>query len=673
MRRRLWCRALPWLASASAALTGCASAPPPAAPAPPPPVVAAPVEPPVDLSPVPEPATLVAVARWKNVAATLGAVDKMTNLASRAQQELERQLGGVEAVKAIKLDGNFELAAMLEPGGTSPTPELFAAVSMPLRSADEARAAAERQGVTVRQLRPGSWRLARRRGQRGATCDIAASKGDAPARLVCARRERDLDALAPFLTRTLPEQALGKGDISVRVRMAPVRETYGRFLDTTGRAFGPAAAVALAGRMGISDPLIGETVADLAGEASDLLQDVDELSFEGTIEPGGAYARAVGAVRYRGKRSWTARVLTHKNDQAGPPPPIFWLAPKDSDSVGYSRGSDRELARAPLKRIGALASALLRPVLGEPDRRALERAVANMPVYDTTSVTARGHLDPPAPPAKAAPNTPAERVRAARDAFAQSLGWTLIGFDGPHVALKDWLRDVATAANGRGVQQLINQGPEELKRLKPAFKAVPPPAGLPPGSSAFEFSANIDSDLLDRAADVPIPDAPPKKAPAAAKARLSALVVVMPDGVDRAWVGVASDPAQLKKRLLSVRMNAPAENKLSAREGLEALREEKHLSASFSSLAGFASSLRGGLVAAVLRDKSPMADVDATVRALPHKGQTPVFFVSDGAAGDAPSNAVELRVRRETIEDAIAFVIALAAGAQAPGPVVPRP
>ncbi|MCU0682007.1 MAG: hypothetical protein MUF34_07075 [Polyangiaceae bacterium] len=676
MRRRLWCRALPWLSSAaSVALTGCASAPPPPAPSAPPPVIAAPVEAPVDLSPVPEPTTLVTVARWKNVASTLGALDKMTNLASRTQQELERMLGGAEVVKALKLDGNVDVAALLDTGGSSPTPQLAAAFSMPLRSIDEARAAAERQGATVRQLRPGAWRLARRRGQRGTVCDIATSKGDAPARLVCARRERDLDALTPFLARTMPEQTFGKGDVSVRVRVAPLRETYNRFLDTTGRLAMPALSFYMADRFGISDPIIGETVSDLAAETSDILNDVDELAFDAMIEPDGSSARAVGSVRYRGKKSWTARALTHKNDQSGPPPPIFWHAPKDSDSVSYSRGSDRELARAPLKRLGAIASALTHSLLSEPDRRALERALANLPVSDTTSVTASGHLDPPKP-AKAALNTPAERVGAARDAFAQSVGWMLVGVDGPHVAIKDWLRDLSILANGRGVRELLEKGPEELKRFKPAFKSVPPPAGLPTGASAFELSANLDSDMLDRAAGTAPPAAPAKKAPAAAKARLSVLIVVMPDGIDRTWVGVASDPALLKKRLLSVRANAPAENKLSAREGLESLREEKHLSASFSSLAGVSSSLRGsGLVAKLMLEMASLGDVDATLRALPNQGQTPVFFVGDGSAGGAPTNSIELRVRRETIEDTIAFLFALGANAQlpAPGPVIPRP
>lgn len=677
MRRRVWHWALPWVTTG--VLSGCGGEPPPKPVAPPPAPVAAPAEPPLDLSPVPEPATLVATARWKNMASTLGAFDKMTNLPFRLQQEIERALGGAEATKALKLDGNADMAAMLEPGGAS-TPELYVAFSLPLRSADEARSAAERQGVSLRPVRPGVWRSGRRRfgGQRSMTCDIAASQGDAGARLVCARRERELDALGPFLARTLPGQTVGSGDLSLRVRMQPVRETYGRFLETTGRAFGPAAALALAGRVGISDPLVGETVGDLAGEAADLVQDLDLVSFDATLEPGGAYAKAVGAVRFRGKRAWTTRVLTYKNDQAGPPPPIFWQAPKDSDSVSYARGTDRELARAPLKRLGALASALTRPILPEPDRRALERAFVNLPVYGATSVTASGHLDP-SPPAKPAASTPAERVRAARDAFAQSLGWTVYGVDGPHVALKDWLRDVATAASGRGVQQLFEKS-DELKRVKPTFKSVPPPAGLPARTSAFEFSATIDSDLLDRSSGQSVPGATPKKGPAAAKGKLSALIVVMPDGVDRTWVGVAADPAVVKKYLLSVRANAPAENKLSAREGLETLRDEKHLSAAFSSLAGLTSSLRGGgllaSLASLAGEQRPFGEIDTALAALPHKGQTPVFLIGEGTAGDTPSNSLELRVRRETIEDAVALAFALAmprAQSTQGAPVSPAP
>ncbi len=674
MRSRWLRRALPWVSSG--ALAGCAGAPPPAPRTSTPPPVAAPAEPAPDLSPVPEPPTLMLTARWKNMSATLGAFDKMTNLPFRLQQELERALGGAESSKAIKLDGNVEVAAMLDPSGASATPEIFAAFSLPLRGADEAREAAERQGVSSRPLRPGAWRLARRRfgGGRSMACDIAASRGEAPARLVCARRERELDLLAPYLTRTLPEQPVGQGDVSVRVRMQPVRETYGRFLDTTGRALGPAAALALAGRFGISDPLVGETVGDLAGEASDLLQDLDVVSFDASIEPGGAYARASGALRFRGRRSWTARVLTYKNDSAGPPPPIFWHVPKDSDSVAYNRGSDSELVRAPFKRLGALASALTRPLLPEPDRRAIERALADVPVYGATSVRASGHLDAPAAP-KAAPGTPAERVRAAREAFAQSLGWTVYGVDSPDVTFKDWLRALTTVSNGRGLRQVLEKASGDLARAKPAFKVVPPPAGMPPRTSAFEFSATLESDMLDRAPGSAPPDAPPKKAPAAAKGKLSVFVVVMPDGVDRTWVGVAADPAELKKRLLSARANAPAENKLGARPGLDELRDGKHLAAAFSSVAGLTSSLRGGgLIAALAGGRAPFGELDAALAALPHKGQTPLFMVGDGTAGDAPSNSIELRVGRESIEDAVALALAVALPrAVGPGPVAPAP
>jgi hypothetical protein len=674
MRKSLWHRALPWVSTA--ALVGCAGEPPPRPAAAPPAPVAPPPEPAVDLSPVPEPSTLIATARWKNLASTLGAFDKMTNLPFRLQQELERAIGGAEAVKAVKLDGNAEVALMLEPGGGTPTPALYGAFSLPLNSADEARAAAERHGLTARPLRPGVVRLNRRRfgGLRAAmVCDIAASRGEAPARLVCAPHERELDALGPFMTRTLPEQAVGTGDVSVRVRMQPVRETYGRFLETTGRELGPAAALAVAGNMGISDPLIGDTVGDLAGEASSLLQDLDILSFDATIDPGGASARALGAVRFRGRRSWLARATTYKNDQAGAPPPIFWQVPKDSDSAGYGRGFDRELMRAPLKRVGALASALTRPWLAEPDRRAIEKVFVNLPSYDATAVTASGHVDAPAA-SKPAAGTPAERVRAARDAFAASVGWTLYGVDGPADPLKGWLRDVAAAAGGRGVQKLLEKS-EDLARAKPTFKSVPPPAGLPPRSAAYEFSATLSSDLLDQAPKGK--GAPAKKG--AAKTKLGVLIVVMPDGDGRTWVGMAADPAVVKSRLLSVRAGAPEAGKLAAREGLESLRDEKHLSAGFFSLSSFTSSLRGGMLAPFTGEqRSPLGDVDVALEALPHKGRTPIFVVGDGAAGETPSNSFELRVKRDTVEDVVALAFALAMprpsqGSPPVAPVTPAP
>src|SRR5205085_1225888 len=93
-------------------------------------------------------------------------------------------------------------------------PEFLMAFSIPLRSLDDAKAAAEKDGKLT-QLRPGVYQIGKRRSGKDLTCNMAASLGDAPTRLVCGQRDRDLEALLPWMTRGMPTATVGTGDIHI--------------------------------------------------------------------------------------------------------------------------------------------------------------------------------------------------------------------------------------------------------------------------------------------------------------------------------------------------------------------------------------------------------------------------------------------------------------------------
>src|SRR5262249_7774978 len=128
---------------------------------------------------------------------------------------------------ALAFDAPVDAAIALdERGGDGFAP--LAAFSIGARSMDAARAAAKAFG-TGTEIGPGEYKVNLRHGKRKKDktfCVLSASIGAAPARFVCGERERDIESLRAYMTRTLPKRDFGPSDLHFEVRVAPVVDTY---------------------------------------------------------------------------------------------------------------------------------------------------------------------------------------------------------------------------------------------------------------------------------------------------------------------------------------------------------------------------------------------------------------------------------------------------------------
>jgi hypothetical protein len=658
--RTSWSRA----AAAAATLFGaaCGATAPPA-----PPVVvaqaqpvapAAPVGP--DLSSVPEPRALTLLARLHNPIATAAAVGRSIGYPFDLGALL-RSLSDKQS-DVLKLDAAVDFAVALDPSSTDEEPKFFGAVSVPVRSLEEARAVLARETMT--QIRPGVYRETLRSGSdpddEGFLCDLAASVGDAPARLVCGQAEADLDALGPWLARGMPMASFGRGDLHVQLRARPLQERYGSLLKNQADLAAIAASAWLSTEAGVQDPRLLSAPGSVLAEGVGFVQDMDALTIDGVLDASGGTMTLEGTLRMRSSRSWLTRLLTDRNDRAGAPPPIFWQAPRESDSASFGRGQDPKLFEGIRRTLElAMSTALTKAKVPAADRKPIEEWVASMPLADAAAVAARGPVRSSYKPKPPAQRKPADAIEQARAFVNGYLGWYLVGVDTPAAPHAAWLRKTADACAAAVRQLKAHKGPGKLDkddlRWVPTMKVVSAPAGFPKEAVALELSVDVDSRAiwevtghLSGGVDVP----PHPEGPAA-KGKITLHMVVVPDGPGRSWMGYSADAETLRKRMAAALSGAPREGTIAAMPGLEPLRTPASTWAGFviygSMLDGYFDLLRGGHEPAI-------ALVEQAMKSAPNRFNTPLLVIGSGTAGAAPSTTVRVRMQKGTLDDIGALV-----------------
>src|SRR5262249_41020685 len=144
----------------------------------------------------------------------------------------------------------------------------------------------------------------RRRKSEKPFCVLTSSVGPTPGRFVCGQRERDVETLRSYLTRTLPKRDLGTADLHVEVHMAPVVDVYGPAI-RQGLHMGAALAPR---KLQIGEPTFDRAIERMASGLSDelgaLVDDIDSASIDLTMAADGA--TGTGSLRLKGQQSWTA-------------------------------------------------------------------------------------------------------------------------------------------------------------------------------------------------------------------------------------------------------------------------------------------------------------------------------------------------------------------------------
>jgi hypothetical protein len=145
----------------------------------------------------------------------------------------------------------------------------------------------------------------------------------------------------------------------------------------------------------------------------------------------------------------------------------------------------------------------------------------------------------------------------------------------------------------------------------------------------------------------------PKKKPETLTLTLHLLL--MADG-KTTWIAFGQNPDALVKRLLSVKTGAPDADTLATRPGLEALRTGKLMGGGFLTIAPV-TKMATALAMGPGGMPPQVNEIVRMLQALPHRGETPIFFTSEATGGDAPRSSVSFSVPKAAMEDIGALVM----------------
>jgi hypothetical protein len=594
----------------------------------------------------------VGVVHIKNVATAMRSIETLGKLPMRLDSVLDKELGDRDLTALIKLDASIDIALALDPAARSIKDDPIVAVSLPLKNLNDALAYAGRAGKPS-QIKPGVYRVGRTGNM---MCDLSVAIGDAPARLVCGEHERDVDELRPWLTRGSPTAQFGAADVHAELRAGPARERVQAEIGADLAALPSEAANIFRKKTHLSSPALLDAITSAAREGLAFGDDVDSLAIDISLDPAATQASFSSSIKFKANNSWVTKALTGRNDKAGPPPAIFWQAPKDSDSVIYTHGTDPKLFAGIKDSTSKILNELTRDVLKDKDRESLVSLVNSIPLVETSgTVSARGHVDHKMG-ARIAPEkySPADAIKASQAYISGLLGWAVVGVDAkadPQIA---WLRQLAKTYNEKSLQETVKKTlGKDLQSKVPTVKIVGAPRGTPAGTVALEIAISLDSHDLWSSHGREHGYREHPKGPAA-KGTFTFTIVVMPDG-DRTWVAFGSDTAALASHLAAVKDGAPKDGTIASREGLESLKTGPNTAAGFLSMAGLAHASRSSL-RTVLSHREH-SRIEEAIGSLPHKGETPVLLLGTGATGATPSGTLEVRLQKGNIEDLSAFVL----------------
>lgn len=601
-------------------------------------------EPEPDLSPVAAPKNTVAVGRWLNVDASLKTLEKLGKLPFPLRGILEKELEDKEMIALLKLDAPVDAVAMIDPSSSVDNPKPLGVVSLPIRDLKEALALASRAGKPL-SLRPGVHRLGR---NRDFICDLSVAVGAAPARLLCSEHERDLDLLVPWMTRGLPNEKLGGSDLHLELRAEGLRERYKAELEQFGPLLPNMVNEQLVG-VGIKHQGLIDLLSGAAADAPKFAADLDALAIDVRLDGEKSEISSSGTIRFKGTSSWVARLMTHRNDKAGPPPAMFWQAPKTSDSVSFNRGSDPKFFDGLREVLASGSRELLTGKIDGADVQAVSDLLAKIPLVDPQAVVvARGHQDSTEKPKtiKRENFKPADAIRETQTQVRGALGWSLVGVEAKSDVYAEWLKSLVKTYSSRTLQGTFKKVLGNKSSNLPTMKTVGAPRGAPKGTLAVEISVPISSrDVWYSHGRIHDYSQHPK---GDAKGTLTFLLTVTPDG-NRTWIGLSADPKLLGDQLAIVKDGASKDATLAARPGLDALKSGSFTGGGFLSMGGLLKTATNTLRSSLSdRDREKMEKVFS---AMPNKGETPILLFTNGTTGATPSNSIEVRLQKGTIDD----------------------
>ena len=630
-------------------------------------------EPPPDVTAVPEPAGLILVGRVAKAEAILKTLGSWTRLPLPGGADLVRSIADDSVAESVDLSQPIDGAVSLGGGARNPKPLI--AVSVAVRSFDDAKAKLSAKHKLTRGKNGQLWvegigraaasdrSRSKEKGEdddddEGDSCVLAhASSG---ARLVCGEREA-VDALSPYLTRTVPRQTW-PSDIHVEVTLAAIREPLGQV-----RAALPMLARSM---LGGSSPALAKLIDAGVNELVDVVGDTGRLTLDSQLGDSGVQATV--KVDYVKAQSFIAQLATSNAQRADAPPPAFWHLPSDTDMALFGKGSDPKLFAHPKELLGnVFLEATEGAGMPEPERKAVRELVVErmLGLFTGPLVYGKGYdaaaLDKALAGVRAAKTGDlAAKDEAERIAAEQVLGWHLVQVNEPITKVGPILKDWSQLWNRPAFAKWAKQ--QSSAKMLATMRIVPVPANVPLPKDAVHLEIVMPRPDLEEMPAVPPPPppqtrapglkgAPPPPAPKPAVVKGKKIprkpivlhVIAVPDQ-GGTWLGVGLDAKLLAQKAAASLSSAPDATTLAKLPGTEALREAKANGAWFATL-------RGLLVYTALGHSSHTPF--ATVASLPAKGATPILltFVSQGPSQSAPAGSAvaTFKLPRAAIEDIV--------------------
>lgn len=604
-----------------------------------------------ELADAPAVAEVVLSARWRNPRSTLLAAATELKVTTARVNALSEQLAkqfvkdtlGAEVVDVAKFAPLVDLTSPIdavigvEPDSTKP--KKYAAMSIGLSSLPRAIAALTKPPV---QSSAGYWMLAQRDDFGKSQCGLFEAAGKAPARLVCGRRARDLDALGPYLSTTVARRADGDQDFHLAIQLRGLLDRVGPELTLVARSLPALALSEKIGEPAYDDALL-EAATALSDEVGSLVNDLDSFEFDATFEPRTGL-RIDGRMQFAGSSSWIVQRLIDGPATGPKVPEIFLHTPADAASAAYGTSGDP----AAYEGIARVARGLVEGKLNElkfgtpADRKAIAKLFTVRGEKHLGFMSASGHFGD------------ALSLTTLQDAIGGFVGYYVVGIDGPPEPTIDWLKQLVDVYNRPNVQKWLTSNMGDDAKSLPKITIVPAPKELGPGGLDVRVRLQELEDPMAALAALKgdAAGSSPKSA-TPAKTSVELDILVARDG-KRAFVGFGADRKKLAALLSSMKGRQPGAGSIVARPELETVRTEPHRTAAYVTLTGLLGPFVGLFKFADLAPPDvagPIQRVGEALKAMPRGGKTPMVTTSDSVGGARPRFTFTSKLERGTLDD----------------------
>jgi hypothetical protein len=532
--------------------------------------------------------------------------------------------------------------------GRAADPKVLSAISVPVRSFDDAKTKLSARHRLTEGKNGGSWiegiggRPASREGSQSDDRDddeqqCLLAHGNAGDRIVCGEREA-VESLAPYLSRTMPKLAF-TSDVHFELRTTPMRQYA-----TQVRALVP---LLTRGVIGSGGGALRDLLDAATGELVDFVGDTDKLAFDIQVGDGGADGTL--RIDYGKAQSLLARVGASHPERADAPPAAFFHLPGDADLGFWARASEpklfdhlRELVGKAFDEIGAQGG------IPEAERKAMRELVADkmLGLLGSPMVYGKGFDQAALDKAIAARKAAAGPI-ASNDAelavAEQIFGWHLLQVGEPIAKVGPILRDWSALWNRPAFVKWAKERASQKRLAK--MRTAAAPAGAPRDTLHLEIT-------------LPEPEIDVAAAGAGGKPKLVAPkpivfhVLAAPDG-GSTWLGFGLDGKLLAQKASAALASAPDKDTFGKTPAADAFRTAKANGGGFLTLRGLAvfTALEEGR-------RSPYAMLGT----LASKGATPIVLTHVALAPAQPnaaagSSVATFKLPRAAIEDIARVVI----------------